>query len=155
MTRMQWSHSLKTTLLIFGIATSAWSADVLKDELIKFVEAGVEYIGAGYQQSYVDQTECRRYPFFKKDAANAFSASKNDVGKMIHGSMFNDLLKTIEPIQSQLRKEMDEKIGSEPTPFQCGWVKGMASKSFERSRDNWLRAVGRFNQVKQDQGLTQ
>jgi len=102
----------------------------------------------------VNQTECRKYPYLKKDAANAFSASKNDVGKMIHGSMFNDLLKTIEPVQSQLRKEVDMKIGSEPTPFQCGWVKGIASKSFESSRDNWLRAVGRFNQVKQDQGLT-
>lgn len=155
MIRMQWNHSLITTLLIFGLATSAWSADVLMDEIINLGEAAAYYIGAGYQLSYVDQTECRKYPYFKKDAANAFSESKNDVGKMIHGSMFNDLLKIIESIQSQLRKEIDVKIGSEPTPFQCGWVKGGASKSVEQSRDNWLRAVRSFNQTKQDQGLTQ
>ncbi|MEK7222340.1 MAG: hypothetical protein AAB274_01595 [Nitrospirota bacterium] len=147
-------HKVTVAILVFCFATSAWSADVLKDELINFLGAAGEYIGAGYKLSYVDQTECRKYPF-KKDTANAFSASKNDVGKMIHGSMFNDLLKAIEPIHSQLRREVDVLIGSEPTAFQCGKAKGMASKSFEQSQDNWLRAVRRFNQVKQDQGLTQ
>lgn len=141
-------------ILVLGLTTSAWSADILKYELINLFGAAGEYIGAGFQLSYVDQTECRKYPF-KKDTSNAFGVSKNDVGKMIHGSMFNDLLKTIEPIHSQLRMEMDELIGSEPTAFQCGKAKGMASKSFEQSQNNWLRAVRSFNQAKQDQGLPQ
>lgn len=116
--------------------------------------AAGEYIGSGYQLSYVDQTECRKYPF-NKDTANAFNASKNDVGKMIHEGMFNDLLKAIEPTYGQLRTEVDELIGSTPTAFQCGKAKGMASKSFEQSQINWLRAVRSFNQAKQVQGLTQ
>jgi hypothetical protein len=140
-------------ILVFCFATSAWSSDVLKDELINLFGAAGEYIGAGYQLSYVDQTECRKYPF-KKDTANAFTVSKNDVGEMIHDNMFNDLLKTIELMQSQLRKEIDVLISSEPTAFQCGKAKGIASKSFEQSQNNWLRAVKSFNRAKQDQGLT-
>lgn len=141
-------------LFIFWFATPSWSADVLKEELINLFGAAGEYIGVSYQLSYVDQTECRKYPF-RKDTANAFSTSQNDVSKMIHGSMFNDLLKAIEPIYGQLRMEVDELIGSAPTAFQCGKAKGITAKSFEHSQNNWLRVVKRFNQAKQDQGLTQ
>lgn len=141
-------------LFVFCFAAQSWSADALKDELINLFGAAGEYVGAGYQLSYVDQTECRKYPF-KKDTANAFSTSKNDVGKMIHGSMLNDLLNAIESTHGQLRMEVDELIGSTPTAFQCGKVKGMTAKSFEQSQNNWLRAVRRFNLAKQDQGLTQ
>lgn len=139
-------HKVIVAIFVLCFATSASSTDLLKDELINLFGAAGEYIAAGYQLSYVDQAECRKYPF-KKDAANAFGASKNDVGKMIHGSMFNDLLKTIEPIQSQLKKEVDLLIGSEPTAFQCGKAKGMTSKSFEQSQNNWLVLI-RQNKIK-------
>ena len=67
----------------------------------------------------MDQTECRKY-LLRKDAATALHVSKNDVGKMIHGSMFNDLLKAIEPTDRQLRLEVGALTGSTPTAFQCG-----------------------------------
>lgn len=73
-------------VLAFLWATSAWSANDIKDALINLFGAAGEYIAAGYQLSYVDQTGCKKYPF-KKDTVNAFGVSKNDVGKMIHGSM--------------------------------------------------------------------
>lgn len=141
-------------LFVFCFTTPSWSADALKNELINLFGAAGEYIGAGYQLSYVDLTECKKYRFIK-DTADAFNISKNDVGKMIHEEMLNDLLKAIEPTYGQLKKEVDELIGSTPKGFECGKAKGMTVKSFEQSQNNWFRAVKRFNQVKQEQGLTQ
>ncbi len=135
--------------LVVCVTTSAWSND-LEQALISLFGAAGEYIGAGYQLSYVDQTGCNKYPF-KKDIIEAFSASINDVRKMIRGSMLNDLLKAIDPLKSRLKQEVDVLIGAEPTAFQCGKAKGMLVIAFEQSKSNWLQAVRKFNQAKQDQ----
>jgi hypothetical protein len=134
----------------FLFSTSVWSADSLKTEMTNLFEAAIEYMAAGYQVGYVNQTDCKKYPV-KLDLSYTFSAARKDVTTTIPDAMLQDLLKAAEPIFGDTTKEIDKLIGSAPSAFDCGKARGMAAKSYEQSQKKWLRSVKNFNDAKKAQ----
>jgi hypothetical protein len=144
-------HLISFVLACYLLSTTTEIlADSMKDELISFTTAALNYVASGYQLTYLTQTECGKYAY--KSSFDALELSKRDVGVMWHGDMFTDLQKSVEAMFPDLRKEVDAKI-TKITPLKCGFVEGALSGQFKRYQNEWFGAIKTFNQVKKEQEL--
>ena len=142
-----WQKRIARLCLATGLlfATTAWSADALKESLLNLFGAAGEYISAGYQRTYLNETQCRKYSLKVGAASAALDRSTKDVSTMIRGTTLDELLGAIEPAKVQLRQEVDAAIGKDASAFNCGIAEGRLDTSFEQSKQRWLVAAREFN----------
>ena len=109
--------------------------------LTEMFGAAGEYLAAGYQRSYLNQTSCGK---FSKKATDPYQESLKDLSQTIRGDQLQELLKALEPAAPQLRQEVQGIVGAEPTPFNCGKAEGVLDASLRQSRGRWQSARAKF-----------